>query len=90
MMRADTLAPLNFKDDWRKLAEKGDYAFTEMLGFPVLVMRCPFCDNEAPFPPVFSQIVKKQPLTLLGEICCGYCAISFTIRDGVAFGTSIR
>lgn len=86
-----TLAPLNFKPDWRQLEGKGDYSFSEMLGFPVLVMRCPFCDNEAPFPPVFlRKVEKRNPLTVVGEICCSCCDTSFTIRDGVAFGTSSR
>lgn len=84
----DNLAPLNFKPDWRHLDEKGDYSFTEMFGFQVLVMRCPFCDNEAPFPPMFGKIVRKNPLTLSLEMSCGYCGISFMIRAGVAFGTT--
>jgi uncharacterized protein YbaR (Trm112 family) len=86
--RKNSLAPLQYKTDWQKLENQGDYAFTETFGLPVLVMRCPFCDSEAPYPPLARKVLKKNPLTLEGSVHCGNCRAAFTIREGVAFGIS--
>lgn len=81
------LAPLQYKPDWWQLENQGDYAFTEMLGFSVLVMRCPFCDSEAPCPPLFRKVLDRNPLTVEGRLYCGSCKVGFTICEGVAFST---
>jgi uncharacterized protein YbaR (Trm112 family) len=86
--RSGSLVPLRWKSDWQQLEERGDYAFTEGLGLTVLVMRCPFCNTEAPFPPTECRVVKKNPLTIEGSVYCLGCRETYTIRDGVAFGLS--
>lgn len=83
------LPTLNFKTDWTHVQDFGDYAFTELFNIPVLVMRCPFCNSEAPFPPMFKKISRQNPLTIEGSITCPGCEAIFIIRDGVAFRAGV-
>jgi hypothetical protein len=79
------LLALNHKPDWQEIGEPGDYAFTEALGLQVLVMRCPFCNSESPYPPLAKKILKNNPLTIEGSIFCSQCDVNFVVQDGVAF-----
>ncbi len=79
------VVPLHLKKDLEGLTDSGDYCWQQHNAFPfdILILSCPFCNRDAPVPTLI-KVFSKQPITIEGEMHCGFCGVGFRIIDGVA------